>query len=179
MKTAVIEMEHRAARTEAERYAKCGNRLTAQDRKIMRAYKSISRGGRIINLQKTMDAAGLDDAGLPRLAIATAVSTRVDVKVWSTSTTFRSDRGRWLKRELRVPFGHANGNGLTEGWATLPYIPPYIRRSRMSSLFVLWEATWFETPAGDPYLLEKLDENLFRIVAAWDITPLEAAVLRR
>ena len=179
MKTSEIEMAPRSARTEAERYARCKN-LSATDRALMRAYKSIARGGRIIDLQKTMEAGGFDELKRPKLAIATAHSTRVTVRVWPGSTEFRSDMGAWRKKETRIiDFGHGGNNGLIEAWAKLPYIPPYIRRADLGQLYVLWEATWFKTPAGDPYLLEKIDDNLYRVIAAWDITPLEAAVLRR
>jgi hypothetical protein len=178
MKTSEIEMLPRSARTEAERYARCRD-LSKTDRAIMRAYKSIARGGRIIDLQKTMAIGGFDEHGRPKLALAMAHSSRVNVRVWAGSTEFRSDQGSWKKRETRIiDFGHGK-NGLVEAWAKLPYIPPYIRRSNMGQLYVLWEATWFKVPAGDPYLLEKIDDNLYRVIAAWDITPLEAAILRR
>lgn len=179
MKTAEIEMSPRAARTEAERYARCRD-LTPLDRTIMKAYKSIAHGGRVIDLAKTMANGGFDDHGRPRLAICCAAATRVDVRAWAGSTEFRWNHRYYDRSSLRVVgVGHGKNSGVIEGWATRPYIPPYIRRSRMARYFVLWEATWYAVPKGDPYLLEKIDDNLFRVVAAWDITPLEAAVLKR
>jgi hypothetical protein len=181
MKTSLIEMSPRFARTEAERYARCGDKLTAQDQKIMRAYKSIAHGGRVINLKKTLEAGGFDEFQRPKLALCSAACTRVNLRGWAGSTEFRWNHRNYDRTSIRViGFGHGHeGSAITEAWATMPYIPPYIRRPRMTKYFVLWEATWFNLPKGDPYLLEKIDENLFRIIAAWDITPLEAAVLRR
>lgn len=178
MKTAEIEMSPRFARTEAERYSRCRN-LTRQDQAILRAYKSIAHGGRVINLSKTIEAGGFDEQGRPNLAVCCAGATRVDVRAWGGTTDFRWNHHFYSKTSLRV-IGVGHGKERTvEAWATTPYIPPYIRRPRMTKYFVLWEATWFAIPKGDPYLLEKIDDNLFRVVAAWDISPLEAAVLRR
>jgi len=178
METAEIQMSPRAARTEAERYSRCRD-LTKTDRLIMKAYKSIAHGSRIIDLKKTMEIAGFDDNGRPRLAICCANATRVDVRCWPGSTEFKWNHRYYDRSSMRiVGFGN-NRTSTVDGWATTPYIPPYIRRARMSRYFVLWEATWHNVPAGDPYLLEQIDQNLFRVVAAWDITPLEAAVLRR
>lgn len=178
MKTATIEMSPRAARTEAERYGRC-KQLTAQDRKIMQAYKSIAHGGKIINLKETMEAGGFDDLGRPRLAICCAAATKTNLRGWAGSTEFRWNHRYYDRSSMRVVgFGHGK-NEYIEAWATTPYIPPYIRRARMAQYLVLWEATWMDVPKGDPFLLEKIDDNLFRIVAGWDITPLEAAILRR
>lgn len=178
MKTAEIEMSPRVARTEVERYSRCRH-LTKQDQAILKAYKSLAHGGRIISLQKTIQAGGFDDRGRPKLAICCAAATRVDVRVFAGSTDFRWNHRYYDRTSVRViGVGHGR-DGTAEAWATIPFIPPYIRRARMGKFFVLWEATWFDVPKGDPYLLEKIDDNLYRVVAAWDITPLEAAVLRR
>lgn len=176
MNTTEIEMSPRHARTEAERYSRCAN-LTAKDKIILRAYKTIAHGGRIIDLNKTMAAAGFTERGFPKLAIATAASEQTTVLVWTGSMRFRSSGGPWKRRETRVGVGNNKPGGPLEAWARLPYIPPYIRRSRMSKYLVLWEAQWFDRPAGDPFLLEKVGENLYRIVAGWDLTPVEASVL--
>lgn len=177
MKTAEIEMSPRVARTEAERYSRCAS-LTRVDRVIMRAYKSIARGGRIIDLLETMRAGGVDERKLPRLAICRADAQRVSLTVMPGVLRFSADAGRWSNREIRLD-NFTGSHQSQSAWAGLPYIPPYIRKPRMGKYHVLWEATWNAMPTGDPYLLERLDQNLYRIVAGWDITPLEAAVLRR
>lgn len=178
MKTTMIEMSPRAARTEAERYARCGDKLTKTDRAIMRAYKSIARGGRLINLIETMRAGGTNEAGLPRLAICRADAEWVTLRLYPGLLEFAGDRGRWSKREIRMENVTSN-QGSAHARAKLPFIPPYLRRQNLGDLFILWEATWGHVPKGDPYLLDRIDQNIYRIVAAWDITPLEAAVLRR
>jgi hypothetical protein len=179
MKTAEIEMSPRFARTEAERYSRCRN-LTKQDQAILRAYKSIAHGGRVINMKATLAAGGFDKNWRPKLALCCAAATRVDVRGYAGSTEFRWNHRYYDRSSTRIiGWGHGTNVGTVEAWATMPFIPPYIRRARMARYFVLWEATWNDVPKGDPYLLEKIDDNLYRVLAAWDITPLEAAVLRR
>lgn len=179
MKTVEIEIAPRVARTEAERYGRCKN-LTAQDQEILRAYKSIAHGGRVINMKATLEAGGFDKEWRPKLALCCASATTVRLRGYPGSTEFRWDH-RYYNRSSTciVGWGHNTNVGTVESWATRPFIPPYIRRARMAKYFILWEATWHDIPKGDPYLLEKIDDNLYRVVAAWDITPLEAAILRR
>jgi hypothetical protein len=44
---------------------------------------------------------------------------------------------------------------------------------------VLWEADWkvHPVPPGDPALLKHIGGDLYAVVAVWDLTPLEQAVL--
>jgi hypothetical protein len=43
---------------------------------------------------------------------------------------------------------------------------------------VLWDAVWTPEPPIDPLLLKHCGGSLYAIVAAWDLTPLEQAVMR-
>jgi hypothetical protein len=47
----------------------------------------------------------------------------------------------------------------------------------MGQYHILWEAEWRNRPSRDPFLLEKINGNMYRILAAWDITPVEAAAI--
>lgn len=174
METATLNMTPRNARTEAERYAKCEN-LTDTDRAIMKAYKSIAHGGKVIDLLATLKKGGLFDNGLPKLAICRADADRCNLTIQYGRIKFTGNAGYYQKKLVDLP----NFSTLREGqsWAKAPYIPPYVRRKNMSDLFVMWEATWQAPPKGDPFLLERIDENLYRVVAAWDLTPVEASVL--
>jgi hypothetical protein len=59
----------------------------------------------------------------------------------------------------------------------VPIIPAPIRPTRrLDQYHILWEADWQAAPT-DPILLQKLTGNLFVILAAWDLTELERAVL--
>ena len=65
----------------------------------------------------------------------------------------------------------------------VPNVPPKFRPARSTTLatyHVLWEVDeWKKTPRppGDPALLKHLRGDLWIVLATWDLTPLEQAVL--
>lgn len=68
----------------------------------------------------------------------------------------------------------------TRGQTVVPIIPPNLRpRPRRLRLFhILWEVErWDPTPPVDPALLRHIRGDLWSVVATWDLTPLERAVL--
>ena len=174
MKTALVEMSPRHARTEAERYSRCRN-LTDRDKAILRAYRSIAHGGKILDLHKTIEAGGAHENGVPKLAVVRANSSRVDLQIMPGLLRFQSEKGYWNKRTVEVPNPWRGQNGNL--WAFAPHIPPYLRQADPGEYYLLWEATWRARPAGDPILLAPIGKNLYRVVAAWDLTPVEASVL--
>jgi len=64
--------------------------------------------------------------------------------------------------------------------APLPIIPPqFLPNGDLSDYFLLWEVeSWTQEPPVDPMLLRRLTPNMFVVLAVWDLTPLEQAVLR-
>jgi hypothetical protein len=58
-------------------------------------------------------------------------------------------------------------------------LPPSIKPSEASlkHYHILWEAEWENAPPVDPYLLRRISANLFVVIASWDLTPLERAVM--
>lgn len=174
MKAAVLEMGTRQARTEAERYAKCKN-LTEKDKAIMAAYKSIAHGWKIIDLDETIKKAGLFDSGLPKLAFVRADAERVNLRINQWLIEYSWNTG-YKNHEHRLGFHYPQSKDLTS-YAIVPYVPPYIRKSNMGELFILFEAEWKQVPRRDPFLLARVDKNMYRIVGAWDVTPVEAAAI--
>ena len=62
--------------------------------------------------------------------------------------------------------------------AIVPSIPPLHRpHDSLENYWLLWEAEWTRPPV-DPALLKHLGLNLYAVLAVWDLTPLEQAVLR-
>ena len=63
--------------------------------------------------------------------------------------------------------------------APLPGIPLHLRPKRgLENYHILWEAEWERRPPGDPMLLRRIGKSdAWLVVAAWDITPVEQAVL--
>lgn len=45
--------------------------------------------------------------------------------------------------------------------------------------FVLWEVQrWESVPPVDPLLLRRLTNNLFSVLAEWNLSPVEQAIIR-
>jgi hypothetical protein len=70
------------------------------------------------------------------------------------------------------------------GWEMLkamaPVIPPALRPAHhLRNYHLLWEAEWsrIPRPPGDPALLKHVAGDLYAVLAVWDLTPLEQAVL--
>lgn len=64
--------------------------------------------------------------------------------------------------------------------AIVPIVPPQLRPAyALSNYHVLFEAEWAldPPPPEDPALLKHLGGDLWVVVATWDLTPLEQAVL--
>lgn len=65
--------------------------------------------------------------------------------------------------------------------AMAPNIPPGLRPAHhLRNYHLLWEAEWQldrSVPPGDPALLKQLGGDLYAVLAVWDLTPIEQAVL--
>ncbi len=161
------------------------------DEEIMRAYRLISEGKLIIKALESIKNAGLGDDGLPKLAIATADSKKVECRVRQNGSVrfdcrkviswFRNEdvldlRGR---KVLRFPRGSFSVSRDRDGQALVPPCPLHLRPQRgIASYHILWEAEWERIPPRDPYLLRRIGKgDLWLVVAAWDLTEVERAAL--
>jgi hypothetical protein len=69
------------------------------------------------------------------------------------------------------------------GTAMVPMVPPDVikdgRGCDLAKHFVLWEVeSWAAAPPVDPMLLKPIGGDLYAVVAQWDLTELERAILR-
>ncbi len=159
-------------------------RATKDDVALARAYHALLRGKKVIDVALALEGAGLDHRGLPKLAIA-----RAD---WPSVNCFRRD-GRFVFTSRpwwhgRTPRGEVGvrvalpPNLDPSGRAQVPIVPPQFRpKGPLDNYHLLFEAVWEPKPTRDPLLLQQIgaaDSLLFGVLAAWDLTPLEQAVLR-
>lgn len=159
------------------------------DAVLMRSYRAIHRGQRVLNLHQVMQAAGLNAANwLPKLAICRADRTHASVRLWPNGRAiFWSTREvSWSYRPVRptsttriLPAGTFRDlDAQRDGWCVAPSIPPAFRpKGSLEHYHLLWEAHWQTVPV-DPLLLRDLGGGMFAVLAQWDLTPLEQAVLR-
>ena len=186
MNIQTITMSKEAALAQFEKYrAAVQERTTAEDRAIMAGYKSLSKGRAIVDLVEVMRKAGLDHKNRPRLAIC-----RADAKdCWLTKHAdggCRFSMESWprenaTRRSIWLPSGTFEENVKVDSYrgikAKVPYVPSHLRpKAGMSNYHILWEADWHNVPR-DPILLRRLGGMLFSVLATWDLTDLEAAVL--
>jgi hypothetical protein len=172
------------------------NRATKDDVLLARAYHAMLRGKKVLDVGAAIGNAGVDEHAMPRLAIARADWTRVFSRR-DTDGKFRftSRANNWGRRpagEVAVrigetPAGRWNDrtrgvDTVGEGVAQVPTIPPQFRPTApLAEFHILFEAVWTRQPTSDPILLKRIGDNdvpLFVVLAAWDLTPLEQAVLR-
>jgi hypothetical protein len=60
----------------------------------------------------------------------------------------------------------------------VPLVPPNLRPARgLNRYCILFEAEWEPVPPTDPMLLRHLHGSLYAVLAVWDLTPLERAVI--
>lgn len=74
--------------------------------------------------------------------------------------------------------GTVNWGWASRAMAMVPLVPPQLHPRRLENYHILWDAVWQKAPPKDPLLLKHLAGALYAVVAHWDLSPLEQAVLR-
>lgn len=162
---------------------------------LMKGYRAIAAGQQVIDLHKVMHAAGVQEqTGYPTLAIGRAdwrdthvtMSGEGQARFTGRSTSWTSQR---MAGEVRLPIDTYDRELYRRWWkqsawdgrakALTPMIPPAGRPTHgLSNYYILWDAVWEPQPPTDPLLLKHLGGALYAILFAWDLTPLEQAVMR-
>lgn len=182
MRVEALKMDKDQAREAYLKYQGQRDHMTAADREIASIYRRIAQGHTVIRAFESIRTAGFDIRGLPKLAIM-----RADQKVcvWSQTQNdageFRNGRG-WQyssarDRRLRVEWpGLKRTDNQFE--AIVPLIPVHLRPKKgLAQYHILWEAEWSKAYPRDPYLLRRFGGDAWLVVAAWDLTDVERAVM--
>ena len=198
MNLATLELPVETAKARLVEYEKLlATERTAEDEAIAAGYRAAARGLPVIVMPEVFNAGGWFDNGLPRLAIARADATEVRVEIeraWSSANTVdlvfadddrASNRGALIgAHTVRVNRvfgrGEQQHNRQTRGRTVVPLIPPRHRPRlrRLRGFHILWEVdSWTPMPSKDPALVRHIRGDLWAVVATWDLTELEMAVL--
>lgn len=163
----------------------CHGNPTEQDQAVMMGLKALSQGKAVIDLFEAMRAAGLDEQRRPKLAITRANWEHVTYwEPWRQRQIVQF--GRWpaprrgrqaVAAELPRAVFDTRVSLSTGFRAVVPYIPPSVRPQVLDGYHILWEAVWEPAPPTDPFLLRHLHGSLYAVLAVWDLTPLERAVM--
>lgn len=146
------------------------------DREIERIYRQIARGKIVIQALESIRQAGLNEDGLPRLAIIRADSAACYLNCEHDNVVFSSGRFRRGVR-VEVPWPGFQARAWS-GSARVPYIPLRLRpKAELDNYHILWEADWHLIIPKDPMLLKRIGTDAWVVLAAWDLTPIELSVL--
>ena len=182
---------------EYERAVEAGHDLPG-DAELAAAYRAAASGKPLIDLWEALANAGVDDLGRPRLAITRAHcsfcwcghgSNGLRSRLFAGGET-RQEASRYKRSKhaiLCTPALFACPQE-RDCIAAVPSIPPQYRplvpRGKYAGqpldlrhLHILWEAEWQAMPV-DPMLLRHVAGSLYAVLAQWDLTPLEQAVLK-
>lgn len=199
IKAGLIEMDQHAARKAYAEYRGAIRRRHNEEWEQSAAmYRELMRGRRLVNIYQAIQAGGFDHKFRPRLGIA-----RADHRL----CLFRFANQWGPNNQRLVFYGgnaaYASG-GINERqnsrdiirvtitqmpqpdkpWiekvsrALVPNIPPrFMPAGDLSKYHILWEPDWEMMPPVDPILLRQIQGPIFAVIAQWDLTEVERAVL--
>lgn len=183
MEVEKLQMDREHARVLYSEYQSARAHMNDKDRAIAAIYKRIAAGKLVIRALSSITAAGVGADCLPKLAIMRADTPKVQCYSYEGKVTLSAvnDRGQRIHTyakdrcfSLEMPGAK---NATRTKVASVPLIPVHLRpRKALHKYHVLWEADWDQYPV-DPYLLRRFGEDAWLVVAAWDLTPIERAVM--
>lgn len=168
---------------------------TKEFREFKQIYHQLSKGKAVLDLFETIKKVGVNADGEPRIAIAPANAPACWFrKIEQTQGRFQSSESLWrysTPESIQVPKGtfpswkRTENNDIIRSLikAPRPSIPPEVSAKVGVSLrypyYVLWEVEkWEPEPPRDPLLLRRVSNNIFVLIAKWNLTKLERAVMR-
>jgi hypothetical protein len=195
MQTEQLVMGRAEARDLYRKYKEHKHYSTPIDREVQRAYQLLAQGRLVIKALESIKLAGLNAQGLPKLAIAPADAKQVecrvaangsvtlDARVWRSYRSMDSQNLIAQRAYFNFPastFPAAQAQwGTRQARAIVPVVPIVHRPQRgLANYHVLFEAEWTKAVPVDPMLLRRIGKaDLWAVLAMWDLTEVERAVL--
>lgn len=193
MELATITMDRDEAQARYEDYRRSAHKdLSKEFARIMRGFKALAKGTRLLDLDKSVQQGGTvtrqrrgETFWLPAIAVGRADKPYSHVRIGDNTVTYDADErgwGRSDKNRVVVQRGELSLSKL-DAWTAFrsptPIVPPeHTPPYALSNYHVLWEADWQPYQPVDPALLRHIGGPIYAVIAEWDLTPLEAAILR-
>ncbi len=194
MQIPTIEMPTELAQKKLDEYRDHRMADLAEDEQIMkRSFSALAKGKKLFNLYEVMRRAGTNHLAHPRLGIARADWEYVYFTGWEEGngvfhgvTSYREEknpiecRGKVFPEEVdRWGWnGHWGQQGEELLRSPVPAIPQQLKPPHaLLNYHILFEPVWEALPGKDPILCKRISPNMFIILAAWDLTDLELAVM--
>jgi hypothetical protein len=206
MDTPTFELNKDEAEKLYNEYAELVTKREEEHLEILKkCYFHLKEGRKILNVFDVIEKAGVDDLHKePTLAIANAAWHEVTFsKLRFKSGIFGNSR-YGTRNNVPKDFIELPPNLFTDEWkntdiaqksgwfsperqyikTAIPLIPAILMpRGALSNYYILFEVTNWEEAidrrkiGNDPFLLRRISENMFVILASWDVSPIEQAVL--
>lgn len=189
MKVETLQVDRHTAGELWRKYQEHKAYQQPHDEEIANIYKQIARGKTVVRALESIRLAGVGADGLPKLAIARADQASVHVETnehrGQHGAVFSPDRSYYRRSNesrskiIHVPWeGFSTPKGKWYFEAQVPLIPVHLRPQRgLQNYHILWEAEWSKRYPVDPYLLRRFGGDAWLVVAAWDLTDVERAVM--
>lgn len=194
MNVATLEVTPQEAREKLRAYRARRHRdVEAEYAAIAKAYEAVEQGGKLVDVEAAIRAGGFDQRDRPKIALARADRKVVrfrwnagrHVASFCTHDDWNDDRFpnlvHWINLG-RAPIVQAGFR--VEAFARVPLVPADVRPAvgQLRDWHVLFEVDqWYDRhpdrPPRDPYLLKHVAGSLYIVLAEWDLTDLEIAVL--
>lgn len=202
METDTIDMTVEEAEEAYKKYAELVKEREEKSLEILKqASYHLSQGRKVLNIYDSILRGGVDENKEPKLAIGRADwGTVFFTKHRGKSGAFGSARvgSNWGKVDsVRLPINYFDEEweieDSTKSWSepkrptiksAIPLIPAELMpKGKLNNYYILFEVGRWEEDLSrrrvgdDPLLLRRLSENMFVVLAMWDVSPLEKAVL--
>lgn len=190
----------------AEQIKERGDNAEKYLKDLKQTYYHLSQGRKVLDIFEVFKNCDKFDNGEPKLAIARADAKKIYLhKERMGAGRFMPSESKWQEKMSDVALPSSTFNEWSSApvpedatdWqkrnpgleraiiqTKVPLVPAHILPSgSLDNYYILFEvAEWTEIPApavaGDPYLLKRINANAFVVLAEWDVSPVELAVLR-
>ncbi|QNN23545.1 hypothetical protein HED60_15090 [Planctomycetales bacterium ZRK34] len=202
MNVATIQMPKEDAAAKLKDYrSQVHRRADDEYQQCAEAYAALAKGTPLIRLSDAIANAPMDDKGRPKLAICRADRRHVTM-MWrrhETRIQFVASDTTWVHPNVaksstlnifvdvrRTRVLENNDDFRLDGHAIVPMIPADVRETVQFApreCFILWEVEqWADRPLTarpdiDPFLLRHVGGDLYAVLAAWELTEVERAVM--
>jgi len=152
----------------------------------IKGYREMARGRPLVDITEVFLRCPFDVEGYPKLAIGRADKKRVTFSARGDLWCFSCDsQHSWNKPSSTNIFIEPPSGALEKSsrYAQIPLVPANVRPEHaLKNYHILWEVEkWHNNrppPDRDPYLLKHIFGSLYAVIAEWDLTDLEMAIMK-
>lgn len=170
-------------------------------RDLKQVYYHLSKGHQVLDIYEVFKKSGVNEDGEPKLAIVRADVKKCVFHKRDLGSGRFSENFDWRDQEIPARFDVFLPSNTFPDWkidetketwdderiirrhiqTKTTICPPHLLpNGKLDNYYLLWEVEkWDEVPvAKDPFLLKRINDNAFIVLAEWNLTKVEQAVIR-